>query len=158
LMTAADRADEWRIGGLQHSAAHQPSGRFYTLMHRGGPDTHKDPGEQVWIYDLAARRRIKTVKLVNPGLTIYGFPIEFGRTWIWPFNHLSDWLLDTFAPAAVSAIQVTQDDAPLLFTASQYSGALGVYDALSGDFIRRVQPTGWTSDVLLAPWNGKEKP
>ena len=69
-----------------------------------------------------------------------------------------DWLLDTFAPAAVGFIQVTQDDAPLLLTASQYSGSIGVYDALSGKFLRRVQPTGWTSDVLLAPWGGKDKP
>ena len=155
LVTDAERADRWTIGGLQHSAVHQQSGRFYILMHRGGPDTHKDAGTEVWIYDLASRRRLNRVKLVNPGLTIYGFPIEFGRTWVRPFNHLCDWLLDTFAPAAVSAIQVTQDDAPLLFTAEQFSGSLAVYDARSGTFLRRVQPTGWTSDVLLAPWDGK---
>lgn len=158
LVTDAERADKWRIGGLQHSAAHQKTGRFYALMHRGDPDTHKDPGEEVWIYDLASHRRLERVRLVNPGLTIYGFPVDFGRTWIWPFNHCSDWLLDTFAPAGVSAIQVTQDDAPLLFTAAQYSGSLGVYDAVSGKFLRRVQPTGWTSDILLAPWDGKGKP
>jgi methylamine dehydrogenase heavy chain len=158
LLADAEPGDTWRIGGLQHSAVHQRSGRFYALMHRGGRDTHKDPGEEVWTYDLASHRRLQRVKLVNPGLTIYGFPIEFGRTWFWPFNHLCDWLLDTFAPAAVSAIQVTQDEAPLLFTASQFSGALGVYDAMSGRFMRRVQPTGWTSDVLLAPWDGKGTP
>ena len=26
---------------------------------------------------------------------------------------------------------------------------------MSGDFLRRVGPTGWTSDVLLAPWGGE---
>jgi len=158
LATDAERSERWRIGGLQHSAVHQQTGRFYALMHRGGPDTHKDPGEEVWIYDLASHRRLDRVKLVNPGLTVYGFPIEVGRTWIWPFNRLPDWLIDTFAPAAIAAIQVTQDDAPLLVTASQYTGSLGVYDALSGKFLRRVLPTGWTSDILLAPWDGKGKP
>ncbi len=158
LVPEGERGGQWRIGGLQHSAVHQKSGRFYTLMHRGGPDTHKDPGEEVWIYDLASHHRLERVKLVNPGLTVYGFPIEFGRTWVWPFNHLSDWMVDTFAPAAVTAIQVTQDEAPLLVTASQYSGALGVYDAMSGRFVRRVLPTGWTSDILLAPWDGKGTP
>ncbi len=158
LLTDADRRDHWRIGGLQHSAVHQKTGRLYTLMHRGGPDTHKDAGEEVWIYDVASHRRLQRVKLRNPGLTIYGFPINFGRTWAWPFNRLSDWLLDTFAPAAVNTIQITQDDAPLLFTAAQFSGSLGVYDGLSGKFLRRVQPTGWTSDVLLAPWDGKAHP
>ncbi len=158
LLADADRKDTWRIGGLQHSAVHQKTGRFYTLMHRGGPDTHKDAGEEVWIYDLASHRRLQRLKLRNPGLTIYGFPIKFGRTWVWPFNGFSDWLLDTFAPAAVNAIQITQDDTPLLFTAAQFSGSLGVYDGLSGRFLRRVQPTGWTSDVLLAPWDGTAHP
>ena len=158
LLTDADRAQSWRIGGLQHLAVHQKSGRLYSLMHRGGPDTHKESGEEVWVYDLASRRRLDRIKLVNPGLTIYGFPIEFGQSWIWPFDHFSDWLIDTFAPAAVSAIQVTQDDAPLLFTVSQFSGSVGVYDAMSDKFLRRVQPVGWTSDILLAPWDGKGKP
>ena len=154
LLTAADRA-EWRIGGLQHLAVHQRSGRLYSLVHRGGADTHKEYGEQIWIYDLASHRRLERIKLVNPGLTIYGFPVEFGRTWPWPFNRTSDWMLDTFAPAAINSIQVTQDDAPLLFTASQFSGSIGVYDGLSGTFMRRVEPTGWTSDVMVAPWDGK---
>ncbi len=158
LVPESERAQHWRIGGLQHSAVHQRSGRFYALMHRGGPDTHKDPGEEVWIYDLTSHRRLGRVGLVSPGLTVYGFPLEFGRRWVWPFNHLCDWLLDTLAPAGVSAIQVTQDDAPLLFTAAQFSGALGVYDATSGTFLRRVQPTGWASDVLLAPWDGRGNP
>ena len=157
LLTDADRAESWRTGGLQHLAVHQKSGRLYVLMHRGGADTHKEYGAQVWVYDLASHRRIDRVKLVNPGLTIYGFPVEFGRAWPWPFNRTFDWMLNTFAPAAINSIQVTQDDAPLLFTASQFSGSLGVYNGLSGAFMRRVGPTGWTSDVMLAPWDGKAR-
>ena len=154
LTTDAERHDKWRIGGLQHSAVHQKSSRFYALMHRGDADSHKDAGEEVWIYDIASHRRLERVKLLNPGLTIYGFPVQFGHHWVWPFNRLSTWLLNGFAPALVSSIQVTQDDAPLLFTAAQFSGSLGVYDALTGRFLRRVQPTGWTSDILLAPYRG----
>lgn len=157
LLSEAERG-EWRIGGLQHLAVHQRTGRFYSLMHRGPADSHKHYGEQIWIYDLASKRRIDRIKLVNPGLTIYGFPVELGRTWPWPFNHTFDWMLDTFAPAAINSIQVTQDDTPLLFTASQFSGAIGVYNALSGAFMRRVEPTGWTSDVMVAPWDGKVRP
>ena len=63
-----------------------------------------------------------------------------------------NWAVNTFAPAAVTHIQVTQDDEPLLITASQFSGAVGVYDGSSGDFIKRVMPVGWTSDVMFAPW------
>jgi len=158
LLSDADRAGTWRIGGLQHLAVHQRSGRLYSLVHRGGADSHKDAGEEVWIYDLATHQRLQRVKLRSPGLTVYGFPIEFGTTWAWPFNHLSSWMLDTFAPAAVSAIQVTQDDTPLLFSVSQFSGAVGVYDATTGTFLRRVQPVGWTSDILIAPGGGKGTP
>lgn len=155
LVSAGDREQSWRIGGMQHLAVHQRSGRLYALMHRGGPDTHKEPGEEVWIYDLAQQRRLQRVELVNPGITVYGFPVEVGRTWMWPFNRLSGWLVDTFAPAEVGFIQVTQDEAPLLLTASQFFGSLGVYDALTGKFLRHVEPTGWTSDVLIAPWGGE---
>jgi methylamine dehydrogenase heavy chain len=150
LLSDADRRESWRIGGLQHLAVHQASGRLYSLMHKGGRDTHKEPGEEVWIYDIASRHRVARVELVNSGFTIYGMPIDLGARW----NRILNWFLDKLAPAMVSQIQVTQDDKPLLFTASQYSASLGVYDARSGNFVRRVQPTGWTSDVLLAPWGG----
>lgn len=155
LLSAADREQSWRIGGMQHLAVHQRSGRLYELVHRGGPDSHKDPGEEVWIFDVASHRRLARVELLNPGLTLYGFSLDIGRDWIWPFNGVFRWLLDTFAPALVGFIQVTQDDAPLLLTASQFFGSIGVYDGLTGRFLRRVEPTGWTSDVLQAPWGGQ---
>lgn len=154
LLTSEDHDESWRIGGMQHLAVHQRSGRLYTLMHRGGPDTHKEPGEEVWIYDLAKKQRIARVALRNPGLTLYGFAIEAGQDWIWPFSGAFAWAVDHLAPPAIGFIQVTQDERPLLITASQFFGSLGVYDALTGEFLRRVQPTGWTSDVLLAPWGG----
>jgi methylamine dehydrogenase heavy chain len=154
LLSEADRRQSWRIGGLQHLAVHEGTGRLYSLMHRGGPDTHKEPGEEIWVYDLATRRRVQRIELRSPGITIYGFPVELGKAWLWPLNRLDDWLINTFVPAEVSHIQVTQDDAPLLLTAAQFSGAIGVYDARTGEFLRRVQPVGWTSDLILAPWKG----
>lgn len=153
LLAEEDRRASWRIGGLQHLAVHGKTGRLYSLVHRGGPDTHKDPGEEIWIYDLGTRERLRRIALVTPGLSVFGTPVEVGSGWIWPFNRLFPWLVDTFAPAAVSHIQVTQDDEPLLLTASQFSGALGVYDALSGALLRRLRPVGWTSDLVLAPWS-----
>jgi methylamine dehydrogenase heavy chain len=158
LLDDRDRADSWRIGGKQHLAVHEASGRLYSLMHQGGPDTHKEPGTEIWVYDLKTRERIDRIELRNPGLTVYGFPVEIGKDWIWPFNRLGDWLLYTFAPPVVGYVQVTQDAEPLLLTASQFSGSIGVYDAWSGDFVRHVQPTGWTTDLLLAPFSGGSKP
>jgi methylamine dehydrogenase heavy chain len=157
LVSPAERTESWRVGGMQHLAVHQRSGRLYVLMHRGPRDTHKEPGEEVWVYDLASQRRASRVALRNPGLTLYGFAID-GHDWSWPLNRAFAWALNTFAPPEIGFIQVTQDDAPLLLTASQFFGSLGIYDAKSGDFLRRVQPTGWTSDVLVAPWDGAGTP
>ena len=77
---------------------------------------------------------------------------------MWPLNSLAAWAMENFAPVDVGYIQVTQDESPLLVTASQFFGSLGVYDALTGAFLRRVQPTGFTSDVLVAPWGAPDGP
>src|SRR6185436_4464091 len=51
LLGADGENGGWRIGGGQHLAVHAASGRLYALMHKGGADTHKDPGTEVWVYD-----------------------------------------------------------------------------------------------------------
>lgn len=157
LLEQGDRDQKWRIGGWQHLAVHRASGRLYSLVHRGGPDTHKDPGEEVWVYDLATRKRIQRIKMKFPGATVYGFPVEVPATWPGPVRSLVDWLIDRFAPPTVGYIQVTQDERPLLVTASQFAGALGIYDARTGTWVRRVLPTGWTTDLLLAPWGDEAR-
>lgn len=154
LLSDAERGERWRIGGAQHLAVHRATARLYSLVHRGDADTHKEPGEEVWVYDLAQRQRVLRVPLRNSGFTIYGFPVDFWQTWVWPFDRLSEWAINATAPALVTHIEVTQDGAPYLLTASQFTGSIGVYDAQSGAFVRRVMPTGWTTDLLIAPWLG----
>jgi methylamine dehydrogenase heavy chain len=61
LVTAAEQAQGWRTGGLQHLAVHRPSGRLFAIMHRGGLETHKDPGTDIWVYDLATRKRVQQI-------------------------------------------------------------------------------------------------
>jgi methylamine dehydrogenase heavy chain len=34
-------------------------------MHRGGPETHKDPGKEVWVYDLATHVRLQRMTMQN---------------------------------------------------------------------------------------------
>lgn len=62
LFTAAEQAQGWRTGGLQHLALHRASGRLFAIVHRGGPETHKDPGTDVWVYDIATHRRVQQLR------------------------------------------------------------------------------------------------
>lgn len=153
LLDEADRAASWRVGGTQHLAAHPGSGRLYSLVHRGGADTHKQGGSELWVYDLDTRRRVQRIDLVHPGLEFLGESLEFGRDWIWPFDGLYGLLL-SLLPVEISHVMVTRDDAPLLVTGSQIGGSLAVYDALSGDFLRRVSGGNLTVQRLDAPFDG----
>ena len=70
LLGDADREESWRIGGVEHLAVHEKSGRLYALMHQGGQDTHKDPGTEVWVYDLASMKRVQRIALRDPATSI----------------------------------------------------------------------------------------
>lgn len=70
LLDAADRKDSWRPGGLQHLALHGPTRRMYSLMHVGGQDSHKDPGTEVWVYDLGGQKRVQRIALKDPATSI----------------------------------------------------------------------------------------
>ena len=53
------------MGGVQHLAIHEESGTLYSLVHVGGVDSHKDGGVDIWVYDLATRKRIRKITLAN---------------------------------------------------------------------------------------------
>src|SRR5882762_6390219 len=61
LVTAAEQAQGWRTGGLQHLAVHRQRGRLFAIMHRGGLETHKDPGTDIWVYELATKKRVQQI-------------------------------------------------------------------------------------------------
>lgn len=64
LTTEADRAGAWRPGGYQLFSIHEASGRMYVIMHPDGkPSTHKDAGTEVWVFDLASKKRIQRIDL-----------------------------------------------------------------------------------------------
>jgi methylamine dehydrogenase heavy chain len=149
LVPAAERAESWRIGGIQHLAVHERTGRLFALMHRGGADTHKDPGREVWIYDLARRERVERLALRHPGYSLLSETIELPYAGLWNF------LLDSVIPhPGLTGIQVTQDERPLLVTGAMLGGSLAVYDATSLELLRRVPSGNFTSHVLQAPWGG----
>jgi methylamine dehydrogenase heavy chain len=151
LLDEADRADSWRVGGMQHLAVHQRTGRLFSLVHQGGPDTHKEAGSEVWVYDLASRQRLERRKLSHPGLSFLSETIDLGPGLAGLWDFALDWLVPN---PGLDQIQVTQDEQPLLVTGSRIGGSLAVYDALSGELLRRVSSGNMTIHTLHAPWGG----
>jgi methylamine dehydrogenase heavy chain len=65
LLSAQEKSQSWRPGGLQQLAVHTGLNRLYSIMHQGPPETHKDPGREVWVYDLTQQRRIQKIAMKN---------------------------------------------------------------------------------------------
>jgi methylamine dehydrogenase heavy chain len=71
LLTAEDRTAGWLPGGVDQVAMHAATGRLYVVMHRGGRDTHKEPGEVVWVYDVASRKRVQQIRMNSPVTSLH---------------------------------------------------------------------------------------
>lgn len=150
LLSDADRAGSWRIGGAQHLAVHQRSARLYSLVHQGGPDTHKEPGTEVWVYDLARRERVGRIEVRNPVGTFLRQAFELSPEGL--VGGLADWVLQGLLPnPGVDRIQVTQDEQPLLVTASGFPATLSVHDATSGEHLRDLDEIGIALAGLETP-------
>jgi methylamine dehydrogenase heavy chain len=61
LTSEVERSQGWRPGGLQQLAVDTGNNRLYAIMHQGTRDTHKDPGKDIWVYDLATTQRVQTI-------------------------------------------------------------------------------------------------
>lgn len=71
LLTAAERAQNWRPGGLQQLAVHAGFKRLYALVQQGGAHSHKDPGKDVWVYDLTRKVSVQRIALKNLTTSIH---------------------------------------------------------------------------------------
>jgi methylamine dehydrogenase heavy chain len=63
LLSKADRKNHWRPGGWMLASYNAPLNRLYVLMHRGLQWTHKQAGEEVWVYDMRTKKRVQRIKL-----------------------------------------------------------------------------------------------
>lgn len=117
LLSDSERTEEWVMSGLQPLAVHQRDARLYVLMHQGHRDSYKDPGNEIWVYDLTTEKRIRKIRLKE----------------------------------LATAIQVSQDNKPLLFTVFAAYPELMIYDAVTGSFLRKVIQLGQTPTILLTP-------
>ncbi len=74
LITEQQREMGWWAGGAQPLAIHRQKQLLYLLVHNlgpgGGVDTHKDPGTEVWIFDLQSRQQTGSIVLRDPASAI----------------------------------------------------------------------------------------
>jgi methylamine dehydrogenase heavy chain len=114
-IVSAAQKGRWRPGGQQLAAIHGALGRLYVPMHSGGEGSHKEGGSEIWVMDLKTHHRIAR----------------------WPMRPLR------LGP--VSAVQVSQDAAPVLFASIDDQG-VAVFDALTGQ-LRHVE-----KNLGQSPW------
>jgi methylamine dehydrogenase heavy chain len=146
LFTDAERKATWRIGGMQHLALHRATHRLYSLVHKGGPGSHKAPGSAVWVYDVAQQKRVQEIAV--PGLlpSFLRPLLELER------DGWGDWLLRRVLPnPGAHSIAVTQDAQPLLFVRHDEIGAVAVLDAVSGATLREIAEVGISGPLLIVP-------
>ncbi len=67
LTSEAERKAGWRPGGLQQLAVNPNDSRLYAIMHRGGIETHKDPGKDVWVFDVPTPAARAADRAQEPG-------------------------------------------------------------------------------------------
>ena len=126
LLNAADKAQGWRPGGTQVGAIHRKLGRLFLPMHRGGEGTHKNGGTEIWVFDTRTHERL-------------------ARWAVQPARPVSAQKL-----SPVVAVQVTQDDAPILFAATDHSD-VAVLDALTGQVRHVEKQLGQTPWLMMTP-------
>ena len=64
-----NEAGGWRPGGIQVTGT-DAAGRLYVLMHPEGYEgSHKDPGTEVWVFDVGTGRRVDRIALELPAIT-----------------------------------------------------------------------------------------
>ena len=56
----------WRPGGDLPVAVHRATRRMFVLMHAGETWSHKKPGTELWVVDIASRQTIRRMELETP--------------------------------------------------------------------------------------------
>jgi methylamine dehydrogenase heavy chain len=65
-----DTEARWRPGGWEQVSYGPSTNELYVVMHRGGRGTHEVPGPEIWIYNLAERKKVRVIKPKEPVLSI----------------------------------------------------------------------------------------
>jgi len=119
-LVSATEKGAWRPGSVQIGAIQRALGRLYVSMHQGGEGSHKDYGTEIWVFDLKTHQRV------------------------------ARWAFDAKNWGAITALQVSQDRAPLLFAATDHAD-LVILDAQSGKAKHVETQLGQNPWLLMSP-------
>ncbi len=70
LVAAADQAGGWRPSGWQIVSGDEQKLLYVLMQPQAHEGTHKDPATEVWVYNAAAKARVKRLRLTRPGSSI----------------------------------------------------------------------------------------
>jgi methylamine dehydrogenase heavy chain len=65
-----DEKGKWWPGGWQVASYHPGSNRLFVQMHEGTRWSHKQAGEEVWVFDVNTQERLQQIDLEEPALSI----------------------------------------------------------------------------------------
>jgi methylamine dehydrogenase heavy chain len=144
LVSDSERADNWRISGMENTAIHRDSGRLFVLMHQGGADTRKDPASEVWAYNLKTHSRVARFELNDMTLSL---AVSQGPN---PRLYTVDFIVP-LPYLAKAWIYLTQGKTGIMKVMQQ---GIGIYDAQTGKTLHQI--TGLQQGFLSAalPWGG----
>jgi methylamine dehydrogenase heavy chain len=70
LLSADDKQANWRPSGWQLIAGDEQKLLYVVMQADAHEGTHKDPGNEVWVFNAATKTRIKRIRLARPGSSI----------------------------------------------------------------------------------------
>jgi methylamine dehydrogenase heavy chain len=70
LVPAADAAGHWRPSGWQLIASDEQKLLYIVMQVDAHEGTHKDPGNEVWVFNPATKARVKRLRLARRGSSI----------------------------------------------------------------------------------------
>jgi len=146
LLDGKGGTSAWRPGGLQQVAVHAPSRRLYVVMHEGESGSHKQPGPEIWVFDLDARKRV--ARFEPPNLTVAWIASIAGIDADSFTYRLMEWVMPS---EGVHSIVVTPDERPVLFARNAERGAVAVMDAASGELLRVLGDAGLAGPTMRVP-------
>jgi methylamine dehydrogenase heavy chain len=70
LVSAAEKAADWRPSGWQVIAGDDQKLLYVLMQANAHEGSHKDPANEVWVFNAPTKARVKRLRLVRPGSSI----------------------------------------------------------------------------------------